>query len=222
MPDERSGSRPDCSRTRTAAVRTSATAGERAVSPAIEQPRRAGAGDRVEADHGQRIDAVGRLLREPSRAERAEGATVGGDEDERVGRTRLQRRARHGRERAGELDQRGGARGVVVRAAPLAVVVPVRGDHDRALRVAAGDRDDVLELDAAAPRDVCPKAVRLRIETVERQLLRDPLGGSEAAGRSRSSIRVVPGELASELLGGRARRRRPAASAPAAAGGGRR
>ena len=49
-----------------------------------QQPRPAEACDRVEADHGERVLAVARALCEPGRAERAEGAAVGGDEDERV------------------------------------------------------------------------------------------------------------------------------------------
>ena len=120
------------------------------------------AGDRIEADHGQSLAAVGRLLREPSRAEGTERAAVGGDEDERVGRTRLHSRAGHARVRARELEQRGRARSVVVGAGPCAVVVAVCGDHDCARRVARHDRDDVLEFDAPPAWDACPEAVRLR------------------------------------------------------------
>jgi hypothetical protein len=125
----------------------------------------------------------------------------------------LQRRPGHGRVRTRELDQRGRARGVVVRTASLAVVVAMGGDHDCPGRVASRDGDDVLELDAAAARDAGPEAVRLRLEPVEGKLFRDPLGGAEAAGGSRRSIRVVPSELPCELLGrrpverGRQRRR---------------
>ena len=89
--EARNGSLPDCSSTRTAAVRTSAAAGERAVSPAISSRGAPKPADRVEADHGDRVVAVRRALGEPRGSERTERAAVGRDEDERVRGLRLHR-----------------------------------------------------------------------------------------------------------------------------------
>ena len=179
-----------------------------------QQPRPARARERIEADHGQRVLAVGRALGEVGCAERAERAAVGRDEDERVRRLRLhERRAADRRERARELDQGTRAGGVVVRTAAFAGVVAVRGDHDRALRGAADDGDEVLQLDLAASRDLRREAVHPRFEAVELELVGDPGGGAEAAGGAGRAVRVLAGQLAGELLGdrdveGRRQRRR--------------
>ena len=135
-------------------------------------------------------------------AERAEVSAVGRDEDERVGRLRLhERRAADRRECAGELDQSTCAGGVVVRASAFAGVVAVRGDHDRALRRAADDRDEVLELDLAAPGDLRSEPLHPGLEAIELELVGDPTGGAETAGRPGRPVRILAGELAGQLLG---------------------
>ena len=119
------------------------------------------------------------------RTEGAKGAAVGRDEHERVCRLRLNERfAAHRCVRARELDQRTGAGRIVVCAPAFAAVVAVRGDHDRALRGAAHDRDEILQLDFAPARDLRGEALHPRwLEAVELELLRHPAGRAESSGR---------------------------------------
>ena len=76
------------------------------------------------------------------------------------------------------------------------------------------DRDEVLQLDLAATRDLRREAIHpRRLEAVELELVGDPAGGSQAAGRARRPVRVLARELAGQLLGdrgveGRRQRRR--------------
>ena len=72
--------RPSASAIRATAVATRLAFGERGRSPPISMLRRAGAGDRVEVDHGDDVTPVGRVRQEASRAEAAERAAVGGEE----------------------------------------------------------------------------------------------------------------------------------------------
>ena len=111
------GGAPVCSRSRFAAVSTSVAAGDRGASPAITSRGGPAAGDRVEVDRRRRR-GTGSVRGEAGRAEPAEGAAVGGEEDERVRRPHalLRRRCCGLRVRARELDQRRRARRVVVRA----------------------------------------------------------------------------------------------------------
>ena len=185
------------------------------------EPGRSSTGDRVEVDHGD--DAERRALGEARRAETAVRAAVGGEEDDGV-------RAAHpllvGGRRAGvrarELDERGGARRVVVRAGPAAGVVAVGEDDDRVGRLARCDRPEVLEAELADPGHALGPRVRLD---------RQPVGPHRVAEpRLRPSGRrpfPEPGSDSSRRARRRAvssrRRRRPAAAAaPEAAPAGRR
>ena len=76
-------------------------------------------------------------------------------------------RARRGSVRARELDQRCGPGRVVVCAATLAAVVAVRRDHDRALRRAADDDDEVLQPHSAEAGNLGREGVRPRLEAIE-------------------------------------------------------
>ena len=124
---------------------------------ADHQARSCLAGDRVEDDRGH--DPVAIVQGEAFGAETAELAAVGRNEEKRV-RGADDARARRGVSRdrarigARQLDECGDARGVVVRSRPRADVVEMR-QHGQGLRRASGNGDDqVLELDAPAPRDL--------------------------------------------------------------------
>ena len=94
-------------------------------------------GDRVEVDGGGHIPRERRVVREMSCADAAERAAVCREEHERVRRRhaarggRRCRGARRARVRPGQLDQRGGARGIVVRTGSGAAVVTMGDKHDR-------------------------------------------------------------------------------------------
>ncbi len=190
------------------------------------QPRRLGARECIEADHGQRVLPVGRALGEVRCTESPERAAVGRDEDERVRRLRLhERRAADRREGAGELDQGARSGRVVVDARSLTDVVAVRGDDDRALRGAADDGDDISQLDLAAARDLRRELVHAWVEAVQLELISDPGGRAQAAGRSGRTIGILGRQVAGELLrdrdveGRRQRRRRQRLWARDAEGG---
>jgi hypothetical protein len=88
-----------------------------------------GSADRVEIDHGD--DGERRVRREAQRAEAAERAGVGRQEHDRVPRPHTRARCRRDRIAAGELDERGRARRVVVGAGAVTRVVTVRHHDDR-------------------------------------------------------------------------------------------
>ena len=114
--------------------------------------------DRVEVDDRDHVAAIRRSLGEPRCAETAEGAAVGGEEDQGV----LGRGGRGGRTRwasvcAGELDERSSAGCVVVGAGPESRVVAVRHDHDRLRRAPADHEGEVPQGHPASPRDRSPR-----------------------------------------------------------------
>ncbi len=126
-------------------------------------PRRAVAGDGVQVDHGHDAVAPGAAAREAVRSERSEEPAVGREKDDRVIGARRQGRRGRGRVGARELEERCGARRVVVGARPRPGVVPVRHDHDRVTRLAGAPRDHVLQVDAAATGYFHVKPVRLSL-----------------------------------------------------------
>ena len=87
------------------------------------------------------------------RAEAAVRAAVRGEEEERVRQPQLGRAAR-GCVGTGELDEGGGAGGVVVRARADAGIVAVGKDDDRLVRQPALLGDEVHEADAAVAGNV--------------------------------------------------------------------
>ena len=103
------------------------------------------------------------------------------------------RGARRRRVGARELDQRGGARGVVVRARPGAGVVAVRHDDDRLLRAARPStatrftkrtrpRPGIVAGERAPCRTVIPYGC---------ELVAEPAGGAVAPGVPGSAVRAV-------------------------------
>ncbi len=124
------------------------------------EPRLRAAREPVERDN--RLDPVaeGRRRREPLGTEAAVGATVRGEEDERVLGLRPARNRPEPSVAAGELDQCGRARGVVVRARPDAGVVTVGENEDGVIGRALHDGDEVLEPDAAEAGDALVPDVR--------------------------------------------------------------
>ena len=120
-------------------------------------------------------------------------------------RTRWPRRRAGLRVAARELDQRGGAARVVVRAGPGARVVPVRHHDDRVGRLARRDRPQVAQPDVARGRARAAFQVSDDDgQAVRRELVAEPL-------RRRSAIpaRREPGP------GSGSRARSPAAASPA-------
>ncbi len=140
---------------------------------------RPGAGDRVEIDQCERAVPVRGRRGELVRPDPAERASVCRQEHEGVRRAHEGRRRRAGkrrlRVRAGQLDQRRGPGGVVVRARADPEVVAMRGDDDLLLRLAGDDRDEVLELARAEPGDRRPEALDLGVEPVRRELCLVPV-----------------------------------------------
>ena len=140
------------------------------------------------------------MRREPRRAEAAEGAAVGRDEEDRV--IRVQRSARESRRRsigAGELDQHCSPGSVVIRSRTAAVVVAV-GDHDdRARRAADRLRDDILHLDATAAGNDGAETLGPDRQAVAPQLVAEPVGRSK---RARETVGIVRRQLYGELLRG--------------------
>ena len=160
--------------------------------------------DRVEADDRDCVGAIARDGREPLGSEGTVRPAVGGDEDERVGRRRLEARRPGDRGKGSrELDQGGRPGGIVVRAAILAGVVAVSHEDDRAGRRAWDDCDEIPELDAAASRNAGGEPVRGRAESYEPKLIREPLCGPERAGRAGRAVRKIARQLARQLGGGR-------------------
>ena len=195
---------PVCSSTRFAAVSTSVAAGERGVSPVITMRGGPRPGDRRQVDH--RDDVERRALGEAERAEPAEGAAVGGEEDDRVRGAHALRGRRAGlRVAAGELDERGGAARVVVRARARRRCR--RGAPSRRSRPATGPRATAQRLLQAAtcPRPgTCASHVSADDgQAVRRELVAEPLAGAErprrrpargpgsASTRSAASCRVA-------------------------------
>ena len=175
-----------------------------AVEPVQLDPRPGGPGDPVERDDGDRPSRERRAGGEACGAQRAVGAAVGREEDERVerragglGRTRR-------RVRAGELDERRGPAPVVVRSRALAVVVSMGNEDDRLVEGARDDGGEVAELGPADTGHVLLPPVLVDGQPVEGELLAEPVRGPPRLERSRHAARV----LADEFGGQRGRRRR--------------
>ena len=157
----------------------------RLVSRQLE-PWESAAGDRVEVDDRDDAPPVRRRGGEPLGSERAEGAAVGGEEDERVRRARAQRAvSAHRRVATRELDQRSGAGGVVVGSGADARRVAMGQDDDRLRRVAFRHGDDVSQLHLPSVHDASREAVLLRREAVQLHLAGEPLRRAQGARRAR-------------------------------------
>jgi len=114
------------------------------------------------------------MRREIGGAEASERSAVGGEEEDRVirlGRLRGRRRLRIG---ARQLEERGRSGPVVVRARARAAVVPVRDDHDDLVRTAFAERQQVFQLNGAAPGDFRVKTLALGAQPVLGKALGDP------------------------------------------------
>ena len=176
--------------------------GERTVAVDGE-PRPGVAAERVERDDGRDPVAVRGILRQVGGADRAVGAAVGGDEQERVRRAHAAcRGAGRGRlcVRARELDERGGAGGVVDHAAAEADLVAMREHDDHARRAARDAHDHVRQRALAEPGHLGLEPLSLRPEAVEPELLVDPVHRAEIAGAPLA-------RLLDEILGEELRRR---------------
>ena len=184
-------------------MRTSEAEGDRPCRPrsaAAAAARR----DRIEADHGQSVLAVGRAARRTRAAPSAPKAPPSVETNTSVcdGRawTRARRPRAHTHARARSAQPVPEA--LWFAPAALAVVVAVCGDHDCALRVRRARRRRGSGGRPGPRPGIWPEAVHLRIEAVELELIRDPAGRAQAAGRSGRAIRVVH-----ERARGRAARR---------------
>ena len=103
-----------------------------------------------------------------------------------------------------ELDERGGAGGIVVRSRSRPVVIAVRHDEDRLRRSPRHPRDEILEVEA--PKSGCDGGERLdpRLQAVRRKLVVQPRGCLDRAHRAGESVRVAD----AQVVGQRRRRRR--------------
>ena len=155
-----SGRVPVCSRTRAAAVRTSA-----AERIAGRHRRKRGVGGRSRRSspgrRPRRLDPVAVVRDEVLGAEASESPSVAGEEQDRVIRLGRTRRGLRSRVRARQLEQRCRSRAVVVRAWARAAVVAVREHDDDLVRSALAQREQVLELHAAAAGDFRVKTLAL-------------------------------------------------------------
>ena len=123
----------------------------------------------------------------------------------------------HGREGARQLEDRGRAAGVVVRAGRPLSVVSMGNDRDRLVERAAHDDGQVAQLDVAEPWDLLRPDVRLDGQPRQPHLLEEPVGRADGVGRPGHARRMVARQLARELERGltvegrwqRRRRQRP-------------
>ncbi len=159
---------------------------------------RARPADGVQIDHRCDVVAQRRVGCERGCAQRAEGASVGRDEQDRVVRAQCPAGvAGRCTVRSRQLHEHRRARGVVVGPEPGAVIVAVRHDDDRAR--GAPDRlgDEVLHLHAAVARDDGAEALRVDRQPVGPELFAEPVRGADRPGKA---VRVERDEVVGELL----------------------
>ena len=136
------------------------------------------------------------MVGETDRAEPTEGTGVGGEKHDRVrGAHGLARRRLCIRPR--ELDERGRAARVVVRAGPRPGVVAVREHDDRVVRLPGRDGPQVAQRHAAEAVHVLLPHVLRHGQPVRCDLVLEPLRGERrlrAAGRAVRQLGQVDGE----------------------------
>ena len=159
-------------------------------------------GDRVQVDGRDDAIHVGRVLREIRRSEASERPSVRGQEQDRVIRLGRPRRGLGRRVRARQLEERCGSGAVVVRAWARAAVVAVCEHDDDLVRPPFAEREQVLELHAAAAGDFRVKTLALGAQAVLRKPLGDPGCGLSRADRAGSAVGVRVHERAIREDGG--------------------
>jgi hypothetical protein len=173
--------------------------GARGVPRELETRRRA-PGDRVEIEDSDDVRHLRRLGGEVRCAEAAVGRAVAREERQGV---RQRRGGRRGARRVGscQLEERGGAGGVVVRAGAGAAVVAVRHDEDRLQRPSRPGGQEVDEPRPPVAGDRGREGVPPDPVAVRRHVLHEPPRRAERPGCARPPDRPLRGEIRCEQAG---------------------